>query len=239
MRILDYWQNSPEALQVYDEERQVCDALKAALRQPFARSEALEVMERAQGNFLFEEHVDALVKKVLRNDPLDPQFRLYQIGFSGGWEFNPAGQRPKLQSILDEAIRRQDDAIVRKVRQMMQQLDHPPLPPPRPFEADFGPSTAGEEEDWDDGADPDGPMPPDLSPKDLAQFGEVLETLRGASDSEIRKLRKTRPPEIPEFVFDALVQMAQGGPPPPLPPLPSRPPKPPPPPPDPNQMNLF
>ena len=62
LRILVYWKHAPESPWVSDEENLVRNSLKAALGQPFTRVEALEVMERTRGNFLFEKEVERLAK---------------------------------------------------------------------------------------------------------------------------------------------------------------------------------
>ncbi len=254
LRVLDYWKDGPEKPRVHEEEKLVGDSVKAALRHPFTRAEAMEVIERAHGNFPVEAQVKALLKRVLRDDPLDPWFRLFQLGLSAGWEGEPVGNRNQLQAILDEAIRRHDDATVRKAREMLRNLDRPTSP--LPFDPGFF-ADPEDDDDLDDAVGPDGPLIPDLPLNQLAEFSEILEMLRAAPDSLVRKMRKSRPPGMPEFLFDELLAIAKGGPSSPLPPRPSPPrqpaprpdppkpapqpdpPKPVPRPADPNQLNLF
>ena len=159
-----------------------------------------------------------------------------------------------LQSILDEAIRRQDDATVRRVREILRGLDHPR--PPLPFDPNFF-ADPDDKEDAEDSFDPSDVLPSDFLQDQSAEFAEMLEILRTAPDSLVRKMRKKRPPGMPEFVFDELLAIAKGGPPPPWPPRPAPPrlpatqpqPRKPDPPPDPptpvpppmdqNQLNQF
>ena len=101
LRILVYWKNAPEMPQVHDEGSMVRDSLKAALRQPFTREEALDLIERAKGIFPFEKQFDALVTKVLRDDPLDPQFRLFQLELGDGRKISEMEDRSLRTPDLD------------------------------------------------------------------------------------------------------------------------------------------
>ncbi|MGH7947011.1 MAG: tetratricopeptide repeat protein, partial [Opitutaceae bacterium] len=237
LRILEYWKRRAETLSTYEEENLLVDCLAAAQKQPFTRTEAAGVFEHAHDNPEFSRPLRKLVKKILREDPLDPQFRLWMIDVDDRWR-DPSGSRAELQSILDEAVRRHDETVIRKARQMLRDLDHPP-PPPRPD------AYAPEEEDEDDDFDPEIGPPLDLPPEMLAQFRELIEELRTAPDAVVRELRKSTMRDMPPFVFEALLQMARRDALPPKPhPKPPPPPRPPPaksPPTDadPNQMNFF
>jgi thioredoxin-like negative regulator of GroEL len=250
LRILDFWKESPDELDVLDEEALVSGVLKAAVKRPFTQTDALDLIHRAQGRIRFESQVRNLVKQVLRRDALDPQFRLLDLELSAARGY---GQRPcqgQLQAILDEALRRHDEATMRKVRELLRRRHHPP-DPLMPPDIDFDAPDEEDEEFEDDGA-PDFAdlLPPGQSPEQLNLLAQMLETLRQAPDWAIGEIRKTLAKDLPGPLFDVLVQLAKSG----LP-LPSRPeqpvhqprkpnplppkPKPLPPPPDPNQMTLF
>ena len=240
-RVLEYWKKAPEPLQTHEEERLIDGALAAALDRPFTRTETIEVIERARGIPEFSKSIRKLVKKFLRGDPLDPQFRLWRLAFDDVRSFIPMANRVELQSILDEAVRRRDESAIRQARQMLRDLDRSPMP--NPVDPFFDEDDEDVEE-LDDLLDVAG-MPPEVG----AAFEDLIETLRTAPESLIRDLRRKAVREMPEFVFDALLKAAKAGVIPTFPPKsrpkPSRPepePKrvtPAKPLPDPNQMNLF
>lgn len=251
LRLLEHWRNEQEDDRTFHEDKVIADAIPRALGQPFTRAEAAVVIERGRDNPEFARSLQKLVKKMLRTDPLDPQARLWQVEVRGLWVRDPSQDRAELQSILDEASRRRDEASLRKARQMLRDVDHPP-PMPNPFGPDFaGPEFDAEEEE--DELEPQGgPLPPDLPPEMLEEFGELLDAMRVAPDSALRELRKTATRQgMPDFIFEALIAAAKGKPLPPLPPKfpPAPNPKPSPPQPkparpeppvaDPNQLNLF
>jgi hypothetical protein len=210
------------------------------------------VIERVTDNSTFSRPLRKLVEKSLRADPLDPQARLWKLDLAArSWGYSSAASRAELQSILEEAGRRRDEATIRKVRQILRDLDHP-LPIPNPLESDFEDAESDDDE-FDDDFEPEIGPPPNVSPAMLAKMEALIETLRTAPPSVIRELRKTVSREIPPVLFDALLELAKSGgelsPPQPMPsPKPVRPsppaPKPKsrrpePPATDPNQLNFF
>ena len=238
LRMIHYWRGAPERLLLHVEESFLCDYLQSAARHPFTREEARHVIELVFGDFRFEEAVQVLIKKVLRADPLDPLFRLYKLEFSEG---RAARSKDKLESIIQEAVRRGDDATAQKARRLLRELESPAPMPPLPPIPEF--DDVEDEDEFDEPPfGPGGPIP-DMAPEDMGSLAEVLTQLANASEADLRRLRKSRPKDMPEFVFDMLVEAAKTGTLPPLPgPLPPPhvpPPKPPPGPVDPNQMNLF
>ena len=265
LRVITYWRTVPERHQTPDEERIVAGAIETAVKQPFTRAEAIALIESARDNHTFAKAIKKVVKKILRADPLDPQFRLWQIGFgvTGAWV--PPGSRTELQSILDEAVRRHDEPAMRQARQLLQDLAHPP--PPSPFgPPDFADEALDEvlEDNFDETNDDS--LPPGMPPEMAGEMAELMEMIRHSSASEIRALRKKMARDIPGFLFDVLVESARKGvlppypppfpprwpksprPSPPPPPKPVAAPRPTPPPqparpappaPDPNQLNLF
>ena len=251
LRVLEYWRQAPEQLPLTEEERLVKLAFEVALRHPFTRAEGIAAIEGVGGSFTFEDAVRKLLKKLLRDDPKDPQVRLLQLTqFGAGWH-PMAHQRQELDEILAEALRRRDDASVRKARELLRSLNHPPPLPPI-MDDGWGEDDEDDDDAFDPNFGPAGAGLPDLPAGEIEQFAEIMEQLRSASEADIRKLRKQRPAGMPEEFFDVLLQMAKVLPPPSA--LPSRPPvwpprpppaprpippRPGPPPPDPNQPNLF
>ena len=247
-RLVRFWLATPEPPDLQMEEGLLRTYVKAAAKAPCTREEARQLIEPFGSDHLPPHLLLLFVKKVLRQDPQDPLFRLYEHTLKESWSQSPNQVRAKLQSILEEAGRRRDEATTQKVRQLLKKLERPPLPPMPPL-PDFD-----ELDDFDDG-------PPEFhnpfldgAPGNLEMTEGILEVLRNASESELRKLRKNRPKNMPEALFNLLLEAARNGMPlppfpPPLPPplkppaptpVPARPrPAPLPPPPDPNQLNLF
>ena len=247
--LLQYWRQAPESPVLDSEEIIVCEGIKAALRLPFTRAEALAVVERAQEHpgFGFADAIETVVRKVLQDDPLDPHFRFLRFEFNEDWEYDPERSRAELQKILDEAVRRRDEATTRRVREMLKTLAQPPnFPDPMDV---FEPEDDDEEDGWEEAEDDGMPaFPSDMPP----EFAKTIELLRSVPEEAMLELRKSLPRDMPVEVFDALVRMARMmGPkakpaparPPPRPSAPPappvRPPKAPAPSVDPNQMNLF
>ena len=254
LQMLQYYQQANEFFGVTEEARLLELACKSALRHPFTRAEALAVIEGAPVDDVFDDAVESVVDKVLDDDAKDPQFRFLEYArFSRGW-VPPEESRQKLDEILEEALRRRDDATVRKVRDELRRFDHPPPAPlPLPMPGDWAEDV--EDEDFDPDFGPTGAGFPDLPPEAAVELDAMLKKLRNAPATAINELRKTRPAGMPEELFDILVQMVKFGP--LMPPPPSSPPRPPllpplrppvarpkpsppaPLPPDPNQPNLF
>ncbi|MSU62591.1 MAG: hypothetical protein EXS31_09365 [Pedosphaera sp.] len=247
-RLLFFWSGIPDGPSLQFEEDWLRRYMKAAARQPCARAEGKNLFEVLKPHPTFHKQAEAFVKKVLSQDRLDPLFRLYQLLLESRSGDRFYGAEFKFQSILDEATRRGDEEAAKLARQAIEGLKTPqPLPvePDWEDEEDYdGP------EDWDEGKPNFGA--PQLAPKEMAMFGEVLALLGGLNEAELRNHRKHRPPDMPAEVFDMLVSMVRGGKLPPLPkfppvpkppirPLPQRsePPRPQPESRDPNQMDLF
>ena len=241
-RLLEFWIAAPEKLELRAEEGWLRGYVKAAAKAPFTRDEARQLIE-IPDNGLVHEFPDEnvlllLVKKILRNDPQDPLFRLYEHTFKEPWVETPDRARAKLESILEEAVRRRDDHTTQKVRQMLKEPGRPPFPLPPPLEPDFGGPDDFDDDlpppGFDDLLPPSGGPLPDETPELSEMTDRLLQMLSNASEADLRRMRKTRPKDMPESVFDEMVELARISrglvPPPPLKP-PRRP--------DPNQPNLF
>lgn len=205
LRIGAYGCTQWEDLRPIEENRLLAEALGASLERPFTRADAVELLTRAGEDFGFERPLQRLVKKVLHADPLDPVFRLWEVTGGPQARFHPPPERHVLQPILDEAIRRRDEVTTRRVRAMLRDLDHPPLPPPPDgYDPVFDGSKAAEAAE--DFLHPPG-LPPELAP----EYEELLEALRTASPADLRAIHETRLPEMPLDVFDVIVGIAKGG----------------------------
>jgi hypothetical protein len=164
-----------------------------------------------------EDSLRAVIRQILRDDPQDPLFQLYEYFLEPEWKRDSPKSRRKLEAIRKEATRRQDEATVRRAGQILKDLDAPPIPPvPMPIEPD----------DAADDGDPfaDDLPPPNLRPEQAAKIAEMIGMLRQLPEAELRRLRKARPKDIPEFVLDMLIEAAKSGM--PLPPVPRPPPSP-------------
>lgn len=238
LRIVEFWRPEMENLQTDEEVWKIAGAAAAALDRPFSRTEVAEFVERTRSMPEFYQPVDALLKKLLRDDPKDPQARLWEIERREMWTFEPSKVRAELQSILDEASRRRDEASVSRARRLLRDLDQPA--PPDPVGPDLGEPEL-EETAGDDESDVDATGASGLPPEMLEEFGELIAEMRAAPEAALGELRKTATRGgMPEFVFDTLVAAAKGRPLlPPVPPGGLKPVAPKPPFSDPNQLNLF
>jgi len=267
VRLLDDWEKASGPLRAFHEKKMIGESMVVALKQPFTRTEALDLLERTHGERDYARPLRLLVEKVLRDDPADPFFQLWSIEFNPAWR-DPAGRRAELQSILEEAGRRHEEAAMRKARQMLHDIDQPPRPDwdePGEDEGDDYVDDTDDDADAGEAGDsgPDWEPAFDLPPGARAEFDLLFEQLRNATPAVIGELRKASKRDMPPGLFDLILGMAKSGIPLPLPPLPRPPapkpappkplPPPPPPPPmpcpkptppapppsEPNQLNLF
>ena len=241
-RQMEFWIAAPEKLELRAEEGWLRAYVKAAAKAPFTRDEARQLIEIPDNGLVYESPQESalllLVKKVLRNDPQDPLFRLYEHTLTTHSFVTSGNARAELESILEEAVRRRDDHTTQKVRQMLKACERPPFPLPPPPEPDFGGPDDFEDDlpppGFADLLPPSGGSLPDESPELDEMAAGLLQLLSNASEADLRVMRKTRPKDMPESVFDSLVESARkmkGLLPPPQFKPPRRP--------DPNQPNLF
>src|SRR5207253_1815894 len=130
-------------------------------------------------------------------DRQDPLFRFFEVLVGTEITRRPFSARPKLNSILDEAARRGDEATAQKVRQALKRIDSaptplPPMPfPPSPFMPEFD-----EPDEFD--AMPDlGQALPNLPPEAMGDLAGLLTILSVLPESGKANARKTRPKDMP------------------------------------------
>jgi tetratricopeptide (TPR) repeat protein len=224
------------------EQKMVRGYLSAAAKGPCTRAQAKQIVELCQPG-QFREQARVFIRRMLREDPVDPWFRFHKLLLDLA-SFNPPGDTPAtLESILQEAQRRGDQQLVQKVQGALRQVQQQqPMPMPMPIFGDL-------EDDEDEGEDVFDPMPPgpmDMNPEQEADMGTLLDMMRTMPESELRRMRKTVFKGVPDFIFETLLKTARnpGGRsnlpfPLPGPRVPHRPPRPKPPFVDPNQPDLF
>lgn len=227
LRILDFWQHETDDFRTIREERLIAKALPAALDQPFTRAETVDVVEHARDKCEFEKPLLVLVKRLLRTDARDPLARLWQLQIDRSRFYESSETRSELLSIIDEAMRRHDDASLRQARQMLRGVESPP-PMPHPFGPEIDDSGFGDDDDEVEGAFGGSD---ELTPEIGDDWGDLIEMLRNAPNSVIRDLRKQLAGKMPTAVFDQLVAAAKG--------MPGPAPRGQPPSPDSGQMNIF
>jgi hypothetical protein len=155
----------------------------------------------------FSPYFGEFIKAILKRDRKDPLFLLYQYQHRGyGAPFENAEQcRKKLQSIMQEAVKRKDDYTITHVQKELSRLK---MPPPNPFEDPF------DEEDEED-----------LNFEDLRMAEELLQNIFGPinnriqnryDDREVSRPRKPRhkkqrkkADERPEISSQAAAQSSQ------------------------------
>jgi len=137
MSIVDCWKRELPTLSCNDEEGLIADALKKAVGQPFTRAEAVAIFENSGKYPALGKPLKAMIKEVLRRDPLDPRFRLWSLQLNNRpQDFASEEIRPLLQSILDEASRRGDETATREARMLMEAIDEPEFLDPDVFDPD-------------------------------------------------------------------------------------------------------
>lgn len=218
---------------LHHEDKWISQAMTGASPDTFTRAHATELIECAANHPDYRKPLLQVVKKLLRTDPKEPLFRLWQLLFRPPGDFHLLSDGLKLEDIIEEASRRQDAVALRLARQMHSELNDARSLDPFEVDEDDGDSD-------DDDFEPEGPVPV-LPPKTLDDLSEVVEMLQSAvkSPSALREVRKKLRGKLPDIILDGLIEMAKSGELPPLP-QPSRP-KPGKnlPPIDPNQGELF
>ncbi len=240
MLMFHYWDQAPDRPPLEGEVALLRNYLQSAAKRACTRAEAKSVVELCS-QMQFKDSAARFVKVMLKQDPGDPSFRLFDYYLKSPWELGPEEKEEWLGQILEEAQRRGDQEMIQKLQGMVRSLHHPPPVPAGPEAMDFE-----DEEDFDDagGGLPEAMLPP-MAAADQDLFAEMLEMLANASEADVQRLRKTKPKDMPDFMFDMLLAAAKGkGPlPGPLEPAPPKTPKPPQPKPaapqDPNQGQLF
>lgn len=241
LETIRYWRMAANPPGVAGEEALLRRYLKAALRQPFTRTEVSQLLDLKGADPTFSSVLRPFLKPTLGQDPKDPLFRFFNLLFRTSGREPTSRDRSELTSILHEAERRHDGRTAQIVRRLLQRLDQPVFPPPIPS---FG------DEDWDFGV-PNDPgeddefeslprEPPADFENDIARF---LQDLGGLSEAELRQLRRSLPKGIPPALIDVFIEAAKRGRRLPIQPLPPpqsrRPPRGGGGPPSPDQLDLF
>lgn len=236
LRLHEYWQRCEQPSAEQQCERMIDRFLRAAAKSVFQRDDCRQVAELIRPHSHFSAGLAAWIKRGLKQDARDPLLRFYQWQHQRDAFTTPGATGYRLQPLLDEAVRRQDDHAGKLIRKELEAIKaHPPRPLPPPFEDEF--EDVFSEDPGMEGDEVLDNLPP-MGPEGDGLAQGIIELLRNASEAEIKKLRRTRPKGMPEMVFDAILNAVRQ----PLPlPTPSKPPNQPKPPPwaDPNQLDLF
>jgi tetratricopeptide (TPR) repeat protein len=210
VRIWLFWLDSLNCPSLQAEKDWMCRYLDAAISKPFSREEAAALVELIQPREEFQKEAAALVKKVLKQDKLDPLFCLYQRDLQPFHLSDPDRDREAVEAILHEATRRGDGKAVQRAREVLGSLDSLPAP----MEDD-----AAEFDDAVAEVPMDFPLPP-MSCEDAAAMEGILAFLAALSEKDLKRVRKNPPKGIPVEFVETLISMARNGLPfPPLGPL--------------------
>jgi len=143
----------------------------------------------------------------LKKDRKDPLFRLFEY-CDNNWGFqNIDSQQDKLDEIMQEAVRRKDDAAIQAIRRELKALDSS-VPAPFQNNPDYWDDDEFEDEydtEEEDDLGLDGvvdEMLRSLSPQERGAFLEFATMLNNASEQELRKIQKTKPKGVPQIIFD-------------------------------------
>lgn len=227
VRILDHRREAADPNQLATAEQFLRKNVRAASQQSFTRAEARQLVELRMGDQQWWDALKVLVRRMLASDPQDPLFRLYRLHVEGRLNTGSAPDLAELNAIVQEAVRRGDEATAQRAQHLIRAQKAPP-PPSSPFEDEDDVEPWEDEDDaepWeeeDDGEDDlsdafEGKLP-DLPPEVRRDFMRLLALLAVAPESEIALARRTIGKQLPPGLFDLLVQAARSGKLPPLPP---------------------
>ncbi len=197
MQIYNYWRTLTDPMGLRGAEGFLRQYLPKAVKHSFTLAEARRLAEQFRAGTVFRKEYSGLTKAALKLDPKDPFFRLSGILIKPAPTMRtfgnpkPPASIPQLQSIIEEASRRGDEATAQLARQCLDRVNHPlpkPLLEPRPRWPEDGDAInePGMPEDW----------MPDLS---------------NASEAEIRELRNSLPKYFPREMFDVMLAQMRGG----------------------------
>jgi tetratricopeptide (TPR) repeat protein len=208
VRIIDHWQAAAGSNQLAATERLVRQCLPVACGQPFTREEARQMVELRLVDSRWRTDLVILVKKVLCSDPMDPLFRVYKFLLQGDSTAPSPQNRKELNTLLQEAGRRGDDATAQRIQHLIKRMENPPR---RPLPPDLEMDDFDEDDLPPEFADPALNYPPlNLPPRFPRELAEIAKLLALMSDSELEGAKRTRPKGMPAAIFDSLVDLARG-----------------------------
>jgi hypothetical protein len=212
LRLFRYWEEAPEKPWLGQENKWMRKVLIGAAKRGGTRQEARVLAELcAAGGF--QEQALALVRAVLRKDPQDPLFRLFEHSLRNQGPYGRPQSRWNLESILAEARQRGDQEAIQRAERDLRALEQPP-PPPRPEFDDFQ-EPGGPEGDLEEELPPEfGDFPGGAPPPD--EVRRIMAMLAEAPPEVIAELRKAMVPHMPAMFFDLLIKAAKTGQPPPF-----------------------
>ncbi|HYV30676.1 MAG TPA: hypothetical protein VEO53_06150, partial [Candidatus Binatia bacterium] len=129
-RIHLFWRNVSDSRELINEENWLRHYLKRAAKNPCARDEARQLVELLEPHPAFSGEAMAFVSMVLKKDPADPLFRLYEDLLRPFRLRDPENDQNRLLAILDEATRRGDEKAVQLARELLADLNVPVAPKP-------------------------------------------------------------------------------------------------------------
>ena len=206
LRIYDFWSSRNGGQFLSAAQSLLREYLRAAAERPFSRAEACELIGRIPRTSPFEAERKPFIKSVLKKDRKDPLFRLFEY-CDDNWGFQSIeSRRRKLNEIMQEALRRKDDAAIQAIRRELHVLDSS-IPERFPDIPDDWDDDEFEEEDFEEEDDLGldkmlDEMMRSLSPRERGEFRKFAEMLRNASEQELRKFQKMKPKGVPQFIFD-------------------------------------
>ena len=242
VRIFKHWIKDDPTGQHYDDCQVLTQYIAAAVRRPFTREEARQLIDQLdQAGLRVTCHKEAgkFIRAILKRDPIDPLFRLYDL--AGKWDFGsaPARLQRDMHAIIAEAVRRGDHSTAQRAERLWESSQRGPVLPPPPPEV-FG------DDDFEDPLENDlgGAGFPFESGFDALTANDplirnMIKQIAVMTDAELRKFRKQALGDMPEMMFEFLVASARSSARHSTPVSPPLPPPKPPPKPDPKQMNFF
>ncbi len=196
------------------EEGWIRDWLRRAAKKPFTRDEAVECVLISRETDAFVRESVPVLERMLEQDNTDPFFCACAYELGPEKVRNVASEMLDLDAIKEEAVRRRDQAALRRVRDLEE------------LSPEFGQPWADvddEEEDEEPAAEElsaaldmfnDFPMPEDLPPNQREAVVELLDEISRVPTLEnMKKLKQRFRHRIPEALFEkvsALAMLAAG-----------------------------
>ena len=173
----------------------VADCLAPVASRDFTPEEAAYYIPLLATDPAFLSLVKRLIKAGLKNDPEDPQFRLFNVLNRQG----APSQREvsELEGILEDARRRGDAKTEKLAGNALHGMRGSLMPV---FDGDF-------EDDFEDDFDADEPDEPDFLPQQIDEMRERAATM---SDAEFATFRKDSQKFIPLELFDLFMEGIRG-----------------------------
>ncbi|HIL69647.1 MAG TPA: tetratricopeptide repeat protein [Verrucomicrobia bacterium] len=187
LQILRRWEPFSRGTICYDARAELEGYFKNAVKQPFTRSDVVELEKETQGDYRLAKALDPFARKILKQDRGDPLMRLIQLQRQHRGSGPDTSDIRKIENIQKEARKRNDSEALQRSSQLLEQLNRP-----SPIEPDMDFMPPMDDEDYDDGEDwSNDPLD---SPEADKAYKELMDLLDGPPKKKpVKKKKKPIP----------------------------------------------